>query len=164
MRQTPERNGIHLGDLVCDRLAFADDIDFCGEGLQDINESLLHFRNAAKHVGLEISQQKTKIMKVTRHEKVLGNIRCGNMDLEAVDNFKYLGSTVTAENRVEEEVKLRIATAARCSWSMNKILTSNMLSRKTKLKTYAAIIRPILTYGCETWRLTRDLERKLELF
>ena len=32
------------------------------------------------------------------------------------------------------------------------------------LKTYTAIIRPILTYGCETWRLTRDLERKLEVF
>ena len=43
--------------------------------------------------------------------KVLGNIRCGNMTLEAVDDFKYLGSTVTTEKRVEEEAKLRIATA-----------------------------------------------------
>ena len=69
MRQTPVRNGIHLGDAVCDRLAYADDIDFCGESLQDIDESLLHFKTAAKQVGLEISQQKTKIMKVTRHDK-----------------------------------------------------------------------------------------------
>ena len=164
MRQTPERNGIHLGDAVCDRLAYADDIDFCGESLQDIDESLLHFRDSAKQVGLEINQQKTKIMKVTRHDKILGNIRCGNMELEAVDSFKCLGSTVTTENRVEEEVKLRIASAARCSWSMSKVLNSSILSRRTRLKAYRTIIRPILTYGCETWRLTKDLERKLEVF
>ena len=81
-----------------------------------------------------------------------------------MDSFKYLGSTVTTENRVEEEVKLRIASAARYSWSMSKVLNSNILSRRTKLKAYRTIIRPILTYGCETWRLTKDLERKLEVF
>ena len=32
------------------------------------------------------------------------------------------------------------------------------------MKAYTAIIRPVLTYGCETWRLTKDLERKLEVF
>ena len=103
-------------------------------------------------------------MKVSRHDRILGNIRCGGMELEAVENFKYLGSTVTAENRVEEEVKIRIAAAARCSWALAKVLNSNILSRRTKVKAYTTIIRPVLTYGCETWRLTKDLERKLEVF
>ena len=75
MRQTPVRNGIHLGDAVCDRLAHADVINVCGESLENISDSLIYFRDSAKQVGLEINQQKTKIMKVTRHNKILGKIR-----------------------------------------------------------------------------------------
>ena len=53
----------------------------------NFKETFTIFTDSAKQVGLEINQQKTKIMKVTRHDKILGNIRCGNMELEAVDSF-----------------------------------------------------------------------------
>ena len=96
--------------------------------------------------------------------KRIGAVALPNMELEAVDSFKYLGSTVTTENIIEEEVKLRIASAARGSWSVSKVLNSNILSRRTRLKSYKTIIRPILTYGCGTLRLTKGLEWKLEVF
>ena len=137
MRQTPQDGGIHLGEAMCDRLAYADDIDFCGENIQEIDRKLNVFREAASEVGLEINETKTKILKVSRQNRVFGNIRCGNMELEAVESFKYLGSTVTAKNRVEEEVKLRIAAAARCSWALTKVFNSKFLSRRTKVRTYA---------------------------
>ena len=164
MRQTPQVGGIHIVETRCDRLAYADDIDFCRENIQEIDRKLNVFREAASEVGLEINETKTKVLKVSRQNRVFGNIRCGNMELEAVESFKYLGSMVTAENRVEEEVKQRIAAAARCSWALTKVFNSNILSRRTKVRAYAVIVRPVLTYGCETWRLTKDLERKLEVF
>ncbi|XP_064085360.1 uncharacterized protein LOC135200682 [Macrobrachium nipponense] len=111
---TPQGNGVHLGEAMCDRLAYADDIDFCGENIQEIDRKISIFKEAANQVGLEINEAKTKILKVSRQERILGNITCENMELEAVENFKYLRSTITAENRVEEEVKLRIVAAARC--------------------------------------------------
>ncbi|XP_064109581.1 uncharacterized protein LOC135217543 [Macrobrachium nipponense] len=140
MRQTPEGNGVHFGEAMCDRLAYADDIDFCGENIQETDIEITIFREAANKVGLEIKEAKTKILKVSRQERILGNIRRGNMELEAVKNFKYLGSTVTAENRVEEEVKLRIVAAARCIWALVKVLNNNILSRRTKVKAYTTII------------------------
>ncbi|VVC45364.1 Peptidase C12, ubiquitin carboxyl-terminal hydrolase [Cinara cedri] len=36
-----------------------------------------------------------------------------------------------------------------------------MLSRKTKVRLYVAIIRPTLTYGCEAWTTTKQVERNL---
>ena len=162
MRQTPSRTGVQLGNLSEDRLAYADDVDFFGEEWEELEETVQTFRVAAKQIGLEINQSKTKILKVSRNESVLGDIRCGDMVLEAVESFKYLGSTVTSQNRVEEEVKIRIASGARSSWALSKTLKSPILSRKTKLQIYTVIIRPIVTYGMETMRLTKELERKLE--
>ena len=81
-----------------------------------------------------------------------------------VNNFKYLGSTLTSDSDVSEEVKIRIGAASRASWAINTLLKSNVLSRSTKIQAYVTIIRPIVTYGCETWRLTKDLERRLTVF
>lgn len=39
-----------------------------------------------------------------------------------------------------------------------------MLSRKTKLRFYVAIIRPTLTYGCEAWTTTKQTEKNLRTF
>ena len=105
MRQTPAGAGIQMNNLSCDRLAYADNVDLCGKRWQELDETVHSFREAAKIVGLAINQSKTKILKTSRNDPVLGNIRCGNMDQEAVDSFRYLGSTVTSQNRVEEESK-----------------------------------------------------------
>ena len=164
MRQTPAGTGVRLGDVTEDRLAYADDVDFFGENWDELKGTVQTFQNAARRIGLEINQSKTKILKVSRNDRIMGNIRCGDMVLEAVESFKYLGSTVTSENRVEEEVKIRIASGARCSWALAKTLKSSILSRKTKTQIYTTIIRPIVTYGTETLRLTKELERRLEVF
>ncbi|XP_064095183.1 uncharacterized protein LOC135207384 [Macrobrachium nipponense] len=79
MRQTPQGNGVHLGEAMCDRLASADDIDFCGENIQETDRKISIFREAANQVGLEINEAKTKILKVSRQERILDNIRCRNM-------------------------------------------------------------------------------------
>jgi len=35
------------------------------------------------------------------------------------------------------------------------------VSKKAKLKLYWTIIRPVMTYGSETWALKQSMERKL---
>ena len=84
--------------------------------------------------------------------------------MEAVGSFKYLGSTVTTNNLIDEEIRLRIGAGSRCSWALNTTLKSRMLSKATKVQIYTTIIRPTVTYGCETWRLTKELERRLNVF
>ncbi len=43
----------------------------------------------------------------------------------------------------------------------NLVMNSN-LSLSLKRKVYNQCILPVLTYGSETWRLTKELERKLK--
>ena len=104
-------------------------------------------------------------MKIFRDEPITGlTVYCGGMEVEAVGGFKYLGSMIDANNRVEAELLSRIGAAARCAASLRKLMTSRWISRQTKVKVYQIIIRPVVTYGCEAWRMTGGMERRLDVF
>ena len=51
-----------------------------------------------------------------------------------------------------------------CYYSLKKILSSRLLSKKLKVKTYKTIILPVVLYGCETWSLTLREEHRLRVF
>ena len=45
-----------------------------------------------------------------------------------------------------------------------KMFQNKLLSKKSKLKLYWTIIRPIVTYACETWVLKENIIQKLMIF
>ena len=53
-----------------------------------------------------------------------------------------------------------------CYYSLENILSSHLLSKKLKVKTYKTIIGllPVVLYGCETWSLTLREEHRLRVF
>ena len=51
-----------------------------------------------------------------------------------------------------------------CYYSLEKILSSHLLSKKLKVKSHTSIILPIVLYGCETWSLTLREEHRLRVF
>ncbi|KAI5646743.1 hypothetical protein NE865_00998 [Phthorimaea operculella] len=89
------------------------------------------------------------------------DLHVGGTVYKGVAKFKYLGCTVTDMNTREEEIDIRIQNALRCSAALHKVLVSKLLSRRTKIRIYKTVIRPILMYGCETWTLTLKEENKL---
>jgi len=81
-----------------------------------------------------------------------------------VEEFKYLGTALTNENSILEEIKSRLRSRNACYHSVQNLLSSRLLSKNLKFKIYRTIILPVLLYGCETWSLTLREERKLMLF
>ena len=75
-----------------------------------------------------------------------------------------MGVTVTNTNDMQEEIKCRINMGNACYYSLEKILSSHLLSKKFKIKTYKTIILPVVLYGCETWSLTLREEHRLKVF
>jgi len=51
-----------------------------------------------------------------------------------------------------------------CYYSVQKLLSSRLLSKNLKIKIYRTIILHIVLYGCETWSLTLREERRLRVF
>ena len=81
-----------------------------------------------------------------------------------MEKFKYLGVTVTNTNDIREEIKRRINIGNACYYTLEKILSSHLLSKKLEVKTYKTIILPVVLYGCGTWSLALIEEHRLRVF
>ena len=136
-----------------------------GENLQTVRENAEIFIKASKDNGLEVNSEKTKYMITSRHQNVIQNqnIVIGNLSFENLEKFRYLGVTVTNTNDIREEIKRRINMGNACYYSLEKILSSRLLSKNLKVKTYKTIILPVALYGCKTRSLTLREEHRLRV-
>ncbi|KAJ4441825.1 hypothetical protein ANN_11684 [Periplaneta americana] len=51
-----------------------------------------------------------------------------------------------------------------CYYSVEKLLSSSLLSKNLKVRIYKTVILPVLLYGCETWTLTLREEHRFRVF
>ena len=63
-----------------------------------------------------------------------------------------------------DEIKRRITLGNRSFFSLLKILRSKSVSWNSKCALYKSVIRPIVTYGSESWCLTQKEEQSLHTF
>ena len=92
------------------------------------------------------------------------SVRIDNSTFERVEGFKYLGTTLTHQNSLPEEIKSRLRSGNACCHLVQNLLSSRLLSKNLKIKIYRTIILPVVLNGCEAWSLTLMEVRKLRVF
>ena len=80
-----------------------------------------------------------------------------------MEEFKYLGITLTNQNSIQEEIKSRLKSGNACYHSGRNLLTSSLLPKNLKIKIYRTTILSVVLYGCETWSLTLREEHRLRM-
>jgi hypothetical protein len=92
------------------------------------------------------------------------NIKIDNSSFEKVEDFKYLGRTLTNQNPIREIFKRRLMSGNACYHLVQNFLSAGLPSKNLKIEIYRGIILPGVLYGCETWSLTSREERSLRVF
>jgi hypothetical protein len=97
-------------------LANADGVNIVGEDIHTIKKNTQAFLDASIEVGLEVNPQKTLYMLMSCNQKIgqKHSIKIANRSFEDVTKFKYLGTTLTDQNCMQEEIKSRLNSGNAC--------------------------------------------------
>ena len=60
------------------------------------------------------------------------SVRIDNSTFERVEEFEYLGTTLTNQNAIAEEIKSRLRSGNACYHSVQNLLPSKLLTKKFK--------------------------------
>jgi hypothetical protein len=75
------------------------------------------------------------------------DMKIRNRSFENVSQFKYLGTTVTNQNFIQEEIKRRLNSGSACYHSVQNLLPSLILPKNVKVRIYKTIILSVVLYG-----------------
>ena len=92
------------------------------------------------------------------------DISMKGQNLEEMTSFKYVGATLCKDGTYSAEVRIRISSAMTAMARPNGIWQCNTISFASKFKLYKSLVTSIFLYGCETWTLLADSEKRILAF
>ncbi|CAH1239030.1 Hypp5694 [Branchiostoma lanceolatum] len=162
-KATKERGIQWVQETKLADLDFADDIAALADTTRDLQPLVCDIGSTASSIGLSISTKKTKNVLVGTHPPPT-SVTIDQTEVEVVENFTYLGSSINSRGDMDKELDCRIGKASAAFNQLGKIWASKKLSLKTKLRFYNSNVLSTLLYGCETWPLKSSQERQLNGF
>ena len=132
-----------------------------------MQETVDKLSNACDSFGLTISTKKTEVL----HQPAPGkpyiepNIKVNGERLKSVDKFTYLGSTLSRNVNIDDEIQCRLAKASSAFGQLSQqVWNRRGIRLETKIKVYRAAVMTTLLYGCESWTVYSRHARKLNHF
>ena len=143
--------------ILMRELLFADDSALVAHSAEEMQKIVDAFSDASKKFGLTINIKKTEVLYQsnstrTREEDIMVD---GNK-LNSVLEFTYLGSTISSDGCIDDEIQRRMAKASASFGRLRQRLWNNHhVSMWVKGKIYRAIVLSTLLYGAEAWTVYR---------
>jgi len=119
-------------------LVYADYINILGRSTHTIKKNTEALVVASKEIELKVNADKTKniVMSQDQNAGQSHNIKTDNISFERLEQFKYLGTTLTYQNSIHEEIKSRLKSGNACYHPVQNLLSSSLLSKNIKIKIY----------------------------
>ena len=115
-----------------------------------------------KKTGLKISTKKTKVIKINVNKN--NAVVIDRQEVANMDSFNYLGARITKHGGAEDDIKNRLGKATGAFNRLAKIWRSRQPSKSTKIRIFKSNVIVVLLCGCETSKMTKRDEAKLDTF
>ena len=152
--------GIKIARRNINNLRYADDTTLMAESEEELKSLLMKLKEESEKVGLKLNIQKMKIM-------ASGPITSWQIDgetVEAVMDFIFLGSKITADGDCSHEIKGRLLLGRKVMTNLDSILKSRNITLSIKVHLVKAMVFPVVTYGCESWTIKKSECRRIDAF
>ena len=104
---------------------------------------------------MKISTAKTEVFNLSRNPDQCV-IQVNGATFKQVEKFKYIGVAFNSDGRQDQELNTRIGEASAVMRALHySVVMKQELSKKAKLSIFKAVFVPILTYGHESWVITK---------
>jgi hypothetical protein len=147
-------------------LVYTDDINILGGSVHTIKKYKEALVVVSKENGLDVNADKIKHM-VKSQDQNAGrshNINTDNSSFGRLKQFIYLGTSLTNQNSIQEEIKSRLKSGNDCYHSVKNLVPYSLLSKNIEMKIYRTEIFAAVLHWCETWSLTLREECRLRVF
>ena len=107
-----------------------------GENLNNIKEKADVLLVTSKEIGIEVNDDRSKYMVMSRDQNAgySYSMKTDNSSFERVEEFKYLETTLSNQNSIQEEIKSIFKSGNASHHSVQNHLSSSLLSKNLKVK------------------------------
>ena len=117
-------------------------------------------KEESEKVGLKLNIQKTKIMASGR----ITLWQIGGETMEAVTDFTFLGSKLTADGDCSHEIKRCLLLGRKVMTNVDSILKSRDITLPTEVHLVKAMVFPVVMNGCECWTVKKAEHLRIDAF
>ena len=152
--------GIKIARKNINNLRYADDTTLMTESEEELKSLLMKVKEESEKVGLKLNIRKTMIM-------APGPITSWEVDgetVEAVSDFIFLGSKITADGDCSHEIKRHLLLGRKVMTNLDSIFKSRDINLPTKVHLVKAMVFPVVMYGCESWTVKKAECERIDAF
>ena len=88
----------------------------------------------------------------------------GGETVEAVSDFIFLASKITADGNCSHEIKRRLLLGRKVMTNLDSILKSRDITLPTKVDLVKTMVFPVVMYGCESWTVKKAECQRIDAF
>ena len=151
--------GINIDGERLNHLRFADDIIITSSNAEEMEMMMRELAEESRKCGLKMNTSKTKVMfgPMIKQKQV----EVSNNNIEAVEEYIYLGQRFSLSDRNQEKEIQRRISAGWGAFAKHKDIMKSNMPVCLKRKVYNTCVIPAMTYGAEAWTLTEKMENNL---
>ena len=84
--------------------------------------------------------------------------------VEAVKDFIFLGSKITADSDFNQEIKRCLLLGRKVMTNLDSIFKSRDVTLPTRVHLVKGIVFPVVMYGCESWTIKKVESQRIDAF